>query len=117
MVPQAPLGSHFRKHSENNHSLSTFGLLSSSKAQKLTPPLSSPTKSTSASSPYFMQFEFLGVEKEVKPLAASKWKKKMLENLDVNKIMTLDAVNGHQEDGVKDLTKVVRPMELAMGLT
>jgi hypothetical protein len=41
----------------------------------------------------------------------------MLENLDVNKIMTLDAVNGHQEDGVKDLTKVVRPMELAMGLT
>jgi hypothetical protein len=40
-----------------------------------------------------------------------------LENLDAYKIMTFDASSGHQEDGVKDLTKVVIPMELGMGLT
>lgn len=44
-------------------------------------------------------------------------KKKLLENLDADKIMTFDAVSGHQEDGVKDLTKVVILMELGMGLT
>ncbi len=64
-----------------------------------------------------MQSKFLGEEKEVKPLATSKWKRKLLENLDADKIMTFDVVSGHQEDGVKDLTKVVIPMELGMGLT
>jgi hypothetical protein len=40
-----------------------------------------------------------------------------LENHDANKIMIFDVVNGHQEDGVKDLIEVVIPMELGMGLT
>jgi hypothetical protein len=40
-----------------------------------------------------------------------------LENLDANKIMTFDAVNGHQEDGVKDLIEDVILVELGMGLT
>jgi hypothetical protein len=40
-----------------------------------------------------------------------------LENPDANKIVTFDAVSGHQEDGVKDLTKAVIPTELAMGFT
>jgi hypothetical protein len=40
-----------------------------------------------------------------------------LENLDVNKIMVFDVVNGHQEDGVKDLIEDVIPVELGMGLT
>jgi hypothetical protein len=70
------LGLPFHKaHSDNTHSSSPFGLLSSSKAQKLTPPLSSSTKSTNASSPYFKQFEFLGEEKEAKSHATSKRKK------------------------------------------
>ncbi len=64
-----------------------------------------------------MQFECLGEEKEVKFPTTSKWKKKLLENLDANKIMTFDAVNGHQEDGVKDLIEDVILVELGMGLT
>jgi hypothetical protein len=64
---RSTLGLPFHKaHSDNTHSSSPFGLLSSSKAQKLTPSLSSPIKSTNASSPYYMRFEFLSEEKEVK---------------------------------------------------
>ncbi len=115
---RSTLGLPFHKtHSDNTHSSSPFGLLSSSKAQKLIPPLSSPAKSTNASSPYCMWIEFLSEEKEVKSLVASKQKKKLLENHDVDKIMTYNAVSGHQEDGVKDLSEDFILVELGISLT
>jgi hypothetical protein len=53
----------------------------------------------------------------VKSLVASKQKKKLLENHDVDKIMTYNAVSGHQEDGVKDLSEDFILVELGISLT
>ncbi len=64
-----------------------------------------------------MWIEFLSEEKEVKSLVASKQKKKLLENHDVDKIMTYNAVSGHQEDGVKDLSEDFILVELGISLT
>lgn len=68
---------------DNTQTSSPFGLLSCSKAQKSTSSLgASPTKSTTASSPFHMQVKNSGEEKEVNSPIMSNRKGKLLEELE-----------------------------------
>ncbi len=69
--------------SDNTETSSPFGLLLCSKAQKSTSSLgASPTKSTTASSPFHVQAKNSGEEKEVNSPIMSNCERKLLEKLE-----------------------------------